>query len=647
MHGWVGKILRVDLTGGLIGTEDTEPYIPFVGGRGFGLKVIGDEAAKASAFDEENRLVLATGPLAGTPAPTAGRCTVIGVSPETYPKEQVTHSSFGGFWGAELKFAGFDAVVIQGRAKEPVYLWVHDGEAELRSAKDLWGLDTFETQKLLQHEHGAETEVACIGPAGENRVRTACIIHGTGHASGHGGFGAVLGDKRLKAIAVHGTGRIAVARPKAYGEAIAYVRSLVGTGAHWPLPTNPFWLYHQDPHDLSRQAYRSSYVHQRQRWVVEGGFATVHKNTACFGCPVACYNYIAMAKAGTYGGGDYNCGMWYSQARNEVAWQAKQLCDRLGLNLYNASTATSWLKWLWEEGRMSEEEMGLPISKHPDATFAQALLTQLAYRKGIGAALGEGMGRAAEELGLLEELLTREEFGYGGHGMLYHWGPRDWGMAMDLVWAMENRDPNRHDVPGFSAPGYGWDPAGGIAWEEVAPAIAEAHFGSKLAISPAGKRGPYHPAKARFAAFVHRRSALKESLPVCDWQFPIYISPLKERTPPYSGDLSVESLLYSAITGQELGREELDLAGERIWNLQRLITIREWQTEDLRAEHDTLPERFFLHRGHVEAPILRDEWEKARADYYREMGWNPATGAPTSESLERVGLGGYLPLPAR
>ncbi len=215
------------------------------------------------------------------------------------------------------------------------------------------------------------------------------------------------------------------------------------------------------------------------------------------------------------------------------------------------------------------------------------------------------MPRAAEELGFLEELMNEEEFLYGGLGMRDHWGPRDWGMVQDLVWAMENRDPNQHDRSGFSAQPYGSDLAGGIAWEEMALPIAEAHFGSPFAISPSGTRGAYHPAKARFAAFVRRRSCVKDSLLLCDWQFPLYISPPKERTPPFCGDLTVESRLYSAITGEELDMEGLDSIGERIWNLQRSLTIREWGTGDLRGEHDGLPQRLFLPRGRAEKPIRR------------------------------------------
>jgi len=542
--GWVGKILRVDLTNGQIGEEETAPYTRFVGGRGLGLKVIWDEAPRARAFDEENRLILATGPLTGTPTPGGGRCTVVSASPQTYPREQVTNSSMGGFWGAELKFAGYDAVIIQGRSREPVYLWISDGRAGLRPAGELWGLDTIETQKLLQRELNMQAEIVCIGPAGENRGRGACIFHGTGHAAGQGGFGAVMGDKGLKAIAVRGTGRIRVADPDAFAAAIAHTRRLVGTGAHWPLPTEAFWLYHQDPHDLSRQAYRSSYVLQRRPWISEGGYATVHKNTSCFGCPVACYNYLYMAKAGLYGGGDYICAMWYGEAKDETNWIAKQLCDRLGINAYEPMVCADWLTWLHQEGRISEESTGLPLCDRPSARFASALLHQMAYRKGIGATLAEGMPRAAERLDILQAMMTEEALMYGGHGMRTHWGPRDWSMVQDLVWAVENRDPNQHDYPGLTAPGYGWDSAAGISWEELALPIAEAHFGSPLAISSAGTRGPYHPVKARFAAFIHRRGCLKDSLPLCDWQFPIYVSPLKERTPPYCGDLTVESRLY-------------------------------------------------------------------------------------------------------
>ncbi len=644
VYGWVGKVLRVDLSTGEISTEDTRAYTSFVGGRGLGLKVIADEAPAAGAFDAENRLIIAAGPLSGTPAPAAGRCTLISISPETYPREMVSYSSMGGYFGAELKYTGFDAVVLQGRAPTPVYLWISDGRAELRPAEALWGLDTFETQKAIQRQTAPDTEIACIGPAGENRVRTATVIHGTGHACGHSGFGAVMGDKRLKAVACCGHGGVRVADPQAYQKAVAYARSLMGTGAHWPLPTKPFWVHHQDPHDLTRQAYRSGYTQQRQPWLVNEGYATTAKNTACFGCPVACYNYLYIPKAGSAGGGDHNCTMGVGSARNEIKWQSKQLCDRMGINAYIPQIATKWLTWLVEQGRMTEAETGLPISKPDSWEYAQELLGQMVYGRGLGAVFGEGMGRAAEQLGLLQELHSEESFGYGGHGMLYHWGPRDWGMTMDLVWALENRDPNRHDRPGFSAHGYGWDPKGGILWEDVAPAIAKALLGSEHAISPSGRRGPYHPAQAGYAALIHRRSCLKESLPVCDWQFPIYISPLAERNPPYCGDLSVESQLYRAATGDDLDMAGLDLAGERIWTLQRLVTMHQWGTRDLRSSHDVLAERFFLHAGSVEAPIQRDEWEQALDDYCRELGWEVETAAPTDAALARLGLQSYAHL---
>ncbi|MBN1401599.1 MAG: hypothetical protein JXA74_12220 [Anaerolineae bacterium] len=645
LNGWAGKILRVDLTSGAMVEEDTAPYIPFVGGRGLGLKVIWDEAPEVGAFDEENRLVLATGPLTGIPTPGAGRCTVISISPHTYPREQATSSSIGGFWGPELKFAGYDAVILQGRSLKPVYLWIHADRrgrpvTELRSAAELWGLDTFETQKALQRDLGSEAEVLCIGPAGENRVRSACLFHGTGHAAGQGGFGAVMGDKRLKAVAVHGVGSVRVADPVALTEALAHARRLVGTAAHWPLPSAPFWLYHQDPHDLSRQAYRTSYTLQRQSWILEEGYATVHKNSSCFGCPVACYNYLYMAKAGLYGGGDYNCVLWHLSPRNEMTWAAKQLCDRLGINDYEAQLYAEWAHYLHERGRLQELGPDLPPPTDPHGVFATALARKIAYREGAGAVLAEAMARAAEELGLFDELMVTEELRYGSHGMMDHWGPRDWGMVQDLVWAVENRDPNRHDRPGLSAGHYGWDPRGGIDWHEVALPIAEAHFGSARAISPQGLRGDYHPAQARFAAFIHKRSCLKDSLPLCDWQFPIYISPLKERQPPYCGDLSVESQLYSAITGHELDMAGLDRAGERIWNLQRALTMRQWRTANLREAHDRLPERFFMHTGEVETPIGRGEWDQARTDYYHELGWDTASGAPTRQALEALGLGG-------
>ena len=214
--GWVGKILRVDLTSGKISESSTFDYVPkFIGGRGLGAKICWDEVSSGvGAFDPENRLVLATGPLQGTLAPSSGRLTVVGKSPQTGPTESFVRSGIGGHFAPELKWAGYDALIIQGKASKPVYLWITDHKAEILDAGGLWGLDVYQAQQMIWKLHGNKTRAMVIGKAGENRSRIASILTDTGNAASQGGFGGVMGSKNLKAIAIRGTGSVTVARPK-------------------------------------------------------------------------------------------------------------------------------------------------------------------------------------------------------------------------------------------------------------------------------------------------------------------------------------------------------------------------------------------------------------------------------------------------
>jgi len=200
--GWVGKILRVDLTSRKISEASSYDYVPkFLGGRGLGAKICWDEVPpEVGAFDPENRIIFATGPLQGTLAPTSGRFMVLGKAAQTAPVESFCRSGVGGHWAPELKWAGYDALIVQGKSEKPVYLWITDQKAEILDATRLWGLDTYQTQQMIWKIHGNKTRVMVIGRAGENRSRIACILTDSGDASGQGGFGGVMGSKNLKAI---------------------------------------------------------------------------------------------------------------------------------------------------------------------------------------------------------------------------------------------------------------------------------------------------------------------------------------------------------------------------------------------------------------------------------------------------------------
>ena len=227
MHGWVGKILRVDLTSGKISTTALDPALArdYIGARGLGTKFIYDEVdPKVDPLSPANKLIFASGPMTGTFAPSAGRYDVVTKGPLT---DTIAASNSGGAWGPELKFAGYDLLIVEGKAARPVYLWIQDDKVEIRDASHLWGKEVPETTDLLYGETAEDAKVACIGPAGEHLSQIAAIMNDRHRAAGRTGVGAVMGSKNLKAIAVRGTGAVTVADNKAFLAAVSHASTML------------------------------------------------------------------------------------------------------------------------------------------------------------------------------------------------------------------------------------------------------------------------------------------------------------------------------------------------------------------------------------------------------------------------------------
>ncbi|MBW1829841.1 MAG: aldehyde ferredoxin oxidoreductase, partial [Deltaproteobacteria bacterium] len=316
-YGWAGQILRIDLSTGKIAKQDSREYVPkYLGGLGIGLKIMWDEVpAEVGPFDPENRIVFAVGPLTGTYTPTNGRTIVVSKSPQTYPVEQCSRGSFGGHWGAELKFAGYDAMVIEGRADGPVYISIVDDKVSIKKAKQLWGDDCYASQKKMIRECGDNrAKTLAIGISGERLSRIAAIISGTGSAAGQGGFGAVMGSKNLKGIIVRGTGKVHVATPpdKIWDDYLSWRELLPGPlqaavptwensdptsmwrarpGLTWEGGPRVVDIGDVDPHDINRQGLRG----HTTDWFSFGKLSPYHvKNSGCFGCPIQCGSFIRM-----------------------------------------------------------------------------------------------------------------------------------------------------------------------------------------------------------------------------------------------------------------------------------------------------------------------------------------------------------------
>ncbi len=621
-YGWAGKILMIDLTKRLIETVPTSEYAErFIGGIGTASEIIWDKMdLEAGALEPDNHLILSTGPLTGTAAPGSGRFELMARSPTTYPGESVTRSGLGGMFGPELKYAGFDALVLYGKSEEPVYLWVEDGKAEIRDARDLWGMDTYATQNILLDRHDSRAKVLCIGKAGENLVRLAAIVSETGFASGKSGFGAVMGSKHLKAIGVRGRKAIKISRPDKLLEISDRVRRLTARNPMQEWTTGP--KYPQ---------YRQEFL---RRYRV--------RNTGCFGCPIPCFAFVKVPGVGN---SQIHCSMYrYDQPASAyqpeleewgpVFWDSVLSMNRQGVDVHELRGFLYMLLEMYRQGIINEKDVGIPFSKYGSREFFNALLNTIVERRGIGDLLAEGAPRAADKIPGAWPVY--EKF-HPAHGYSEHNSVREF-PAIALLWALDTRDPliDHHAYRHLSVSRQRWPEPHTLPLQK-AMEISEEIFGSELAIDHST-----YDYKAKAVVYAQNRSAVINLLVLCDWLYPIVQSQI---TSNRKGDTSVESKLLSAVTGLEITEAELDRIGERVWNLMRSIAVREGRTR----EKDTLHASYFKTGEELKPkaknepvsvlkPVPKETFERAKDEYYRLRGWDISTGRPTGDTLRKLNL---------
>jgi aldehyde:ferredoxin oxidoreductase len=622
--GYAGKILRVDLSTGTVSHIATSDYSDkFLGGRGIAARIYWDEMApEVGPFDPESRLMFMVGPLAGFPGFGGSRWTVCGKSPLTVPN-QFSYSNLGGSWGARLKFSGHDGIVVQGKSDRPVYVFVNDGTAEIRDASHLWGKRTVEVRDILKGELGSPVSVVACGPSGENRVAFASLL-ADNDASGSCGFGAVMGSKNLKAIAVAGSGKVAAANPEGLDELRKRVR------------------------ELKRDA-----VGEGQPDLILG---PKMKRDICLGCIGACIRQTFEAEDGTVG--KYACGSaWLYQERamryygewNEVPFFATTLCDGYGLDTESMHTLIMWLARCHKAGILTDENTGIPLSKLGSLEFIETLVKKISLRDGFGDILAHGLERAADLVGKGSKELITDYMSKAGYGSEYC--PRMY-IVSSLLYAMEPRLPIHqvHEVGVTLFPWVSWaDKAEGAHLSsEVFRKIAERFWGSELAADFSTYDG-----KALATVKIQDREMAKESLILCDWMWPITHS---KHTDDHVGDPTLESRILSAVTGRQVDEEGLYHMGARIFNLQRAILSREGHVG---READVLPEPFYTRplKWHIMdaeclapgkdgevisrkgAVVDRDGFERMKDEYYALRGWDVATGLQTETRLRELGIG--------
>ncbi|MBN1400869.1 MAG: hypothetical protein JXA74_08520 [Anaerolineae bacterium] len=637
--GYTGRFLRVDLDSRQTAIEETPDVVKWLGPRGWNILLGWNEVRPGvGPFDPENRLIFSAGPLVGTGATTAGRMSVSSLMPRGYPKPMWASASMGGYLGAELKYAGYDGLVIQGQADAPCYLLIEDDRISLRDASDLWGQGTFATQRTLKTRHSRLHQIAAIGPAGENRVRYASITHRLSNAVGNGGLGGVMGSKNLKAIVVRGTGGVLVADPDGFVEAVRYVWGLVKGGV--------------------------------------GGIGQIERGYPVVACTQGCTVNCGMRLqpiADRYGTGTAvrmpkcvnNC--WSGGSHPEyrgvfvdgrelyvpkppgmgaAGHELGHLIEDMGL------TAWSYDSWYRYWGALRElgitELYGEKIDiDNPD--WWHRWIMQVAHREGIGDDVAEGLARFYDkhQIGPRHVAEFIESAGSRGHGwhregraMEPH--PSPYWEYSALLYAVSTRDvtPSTH---GFFFLNMLYKPH---EMGEIPAALLdlmEQVYGSREAAYP-GDAWIEH-----VTAWHQERAVIKDSMGVCDWAFPSVRRTFDTReqlqeaittgSEPLIGDPSAEALLYRACTGIDMDIETMQRpTAERIITLERCLEVRnagrKREEDEAVIPHYQWSEK--TDRTHLSADA--HEFRALLDRYYDLRGWDRATGWPTRERLEALGL---------
>jgi aldehyde:ferredoxin oxidoreductase len=604
MNGYAGKILHVDLGAGTTRSEPlNEAYArAFVGGSGLAARYIYDMVdGDTDPLGPQNPLVFMTGPLVGTVMPSAGRCSVCGLSPLTSIWGE---ANTGGFFGPELRFAGYDGVIITGRAQEPVWLSIVEGQAELHDAASLWGSDSYAAQEEVRRALGEpRTRVACIGPAGENLVKMAAVMNDRGRAAARTGMGAVMGVKNLKAIGVRGSAQVPLADPAGFKattrqiiqgldeDMAAMAIQLAGTAGYVDMAL----MYGDMP----------TRYYQQGEWEAASDLSGVllvdqygNRNTACYRCPIACGR---ETRAPAYGlekvdGPEYETlgalGTLPMIGDLEAVIYANHLCNVYGLDTISAGATIALACELFERGILTTVDTGGVEIRYGDAQTVHRLIDLMARREGFGDVLAEGSAALAERFGVPELAVTVNRLEVPLHD------PRSF-VGMAAVYALSPRGACHMQGDAYSV-----DTGQGPALE--------------LGIEP-GDRFDSSEEKGRIAARQQAWRNLYNAMILCQFQNP-----------------GVERVLaaMNGVTGWRLEVDDLMTLGKRIVTLKRVLNLRRGLTRD----DDRLPDLLLkpLSDGGTEGVV--PDVASLLAGAYAEYGWDPETGWPLRETLERLGL---------
>jgi len=611
--GYTGKILRIDLTTQTSKKEKLPLNVAkdFIGGAGFGVKYLYDEVkAGTDPLGPENKLFFAPGPLSGTAVPCASRIAVTAKSPLT---NAVGMCLSGGFFPVELKLAGYDMLIIEGKAEKPTYVSIKDGEVRFRDANKLRGTQTSDCQQIIKDDlHDQNVRVACIGPAGERLSRIACIINER-RAAGRKGLGAVMGAKNLKAIAVRGSGALDIASPEKFKSARA---AMLKAMKESPV-LYPHFSKEGTPSNVDNTCALG--IFPAKNWSATGAFTPVDQigvealesrkigKEHCSDCPVGC-SQLRLAQTGAYAGilteGPefetlYSLGGETGVDNMDSIIAADRLCDELGFDTISAGVAVGFAMELFEKGILTTADTGGLELNFGNHQAMISLIRWMAFREGIGAVLADGVKAAAARIGKGSEKYAMhvkglELPGYDVRGAKAH--------GLSYATSYTGADHNR-----------------GYAFQEIF-GVPVPYAVDRFAIEGKGKLTVWNQ---------DVRTATCDCPTMCVFLLDMAMAPRATES---------TAAFMEAVTGLAFTPEEVTRVGERINNLARAFNVR----EGFKRADDTLPERLMtepLQSGSSKGQLIsREDLNKMLDEYYTVRGWDLGTGVPTKKKLKELNL---------
>ncbi len=667
--GYTGKILRVNLSTKTISQLNTEKYLEFGGGHGMGSAIffdlVGDQLP-FEAFDPRNLIIMMTSPFSGTFMPGSGRCEVQGLGPMLYPVEWFGHSNFGGRFTAQLKFAGWDGIVVEGASDDPVWINIINDDVKIESANGIWGMDTWDTQQEISrrvmpdknYKWGEWAELAqnqfttqipavvCCGPAGENKSRLGCLLHGPGSQAALCGFGGVFGSKNLKAISAIGSGDVPIADPRAFMDARLWFKKF-----QWDV---------DNPREAERFGKGGPYALISGR---PSGGNTLNKDfpltparaAACASCPRGCRMRLAT--------GDTNesvcAGTLTVQVDGSLKFtrQGSDLMHRYGVGHWQFQPILRYVDILHKKGILGKGKQidtNLPLDMPGSFTYVEALIRQIATREGIGDDLAEGCARFAQKIGRYDEDVNSGDLNLAFWGCAIHYDPvveAEWGFSSILG----ERDLMLHMMANYPLHWMALTGDPYLTAEEVSKLYTDAmvpYQGDPFMIDHSdGPTGIYSDSKVKQVAWIkHYEKFWIGGGGFCGWRWPMCIT---NNTADRRGPTpEAEPRFWNAVTGNNLTFSDGMALGRKIYTLDRSIWVLQGRHRDMEVFPDYLYDKPTA--GEIMPMYVDGKWkydtgagrtldrkkmEDFKTKFYKFEGYNPENGCPTRDTLEKMNLG--------